>query len=326
MLALPFMALAQNPCGFGQSNNINAVFNQFPNADGIVVPAGTGDTGCGFVNNFNQATTLTIRNVTGSGPVIDIQIYSGTASDAVPVVDEVLNEDNSFLEFDFLAGPQNSRQFYGLETFYGAAGTFEIAITPFAQSPVDADFITVIVEAQALPVNWVDELDYRPFGEQIRLEYSVSDQVDVAGYELEAFNGDSFKKLKHIDYQENGALETRYSVLAQWPTEATYYRIKQLDHDGSYDYSNVIFVPGNEKAAAELMLFPNPASNTVRMTVPEGVQQIDLIDASGRLMQSYDAELARGGIDVSGVSEGMYFIRPVGAEGAATPQRLVIRH
>ena len=180
----------------------------------------------------------------------------------------------------------------------------------------------------AAPVTWTKDLAYEPYGEQIKLHWSVAEQVDVSGYELERMRADQrFEKVADIPYQENGSLEVDYDILTPWPVEGTYYRIKQLDYAGTYDYSNVVFVEGNDAAVQEFDIFPNPASTTVRMSVPEGIRTVDLISASGQVVKTFTAnEVRREGMDVSSVSAGMYLVRPVGDNGAAKPQRLVVSH
>ncbi|PPK86319.1 putative secreted protein (Por secretion system target) [Neolewinella xylanilytica] len=178
------------------------------------------------------------------------------------------------------------------------------------------------------PVTWTKDLTYKPFGENIQLRWSVAEQVDVAGYELERmFEGESFEKVADVSYRENGSLEVDYSTVVNWPGRSAYFRIKQFDYAGTYDYSNVVFVNGNDGAVQEFRMFPNPASDYVRMSVPEGIHTVDLISASGRVVRSFTAnEVRREGMDVSRVSAGMYLVRPVGGDGAATPQRLVVNH
>ena len=192
--------------------------------------------------------------------------------------------------------------------------------------PTEAVEFTVV--AANLPVNWTKDLSYEPFGENIKLKWSVAEQVDVSGYELERMlEGGSFEKVADVAYRENGSLEVEYSSVVSWPSRSAYYRVKQLDYAGTYDYSNVVFVEGNDDAVQQFRMFPNPASTFVRMSVPEGIRTIDLISASGQVVRSFTAnEVRREGMDVSSVSAGLYMVRPVGDNGAATPQRLVVNH
>ncbi len=216
---------------------------------------------------------------------------------------------------------------YGVRIFFGALGSFNYAIVGETTTPQPGDFTTVNVVSVA-PVNWTKDLSYKPYGENLQLNWSVSEQVDVSGYELEKLSpGAGFEKVADIAYRENGSLEVDYSVLTTWQATGTYYRIKQLDYAGTYDYSNVVFVEGSDAAVQQFDIFPNPASATVRMSVPEGITTVDLISASGQVVKTFTAnEVRREGMDVSSVSAGMYLVRPVGDKGAAKPQRLVVNH
>ncbi len=211
----------------------------------------------------------------------------------------------------------------GLDLDFLSAGSFRVDFNTLLGS-----FGGRVQIVGAAPVTWTKDLAYEPYGEQIKLHWSVAEQVDVSGYELERMRADqSFEKVADIPYQENGSLEVDYDILTPWPVQGTYYRIKQLDYAGTYDYSNVVFVEGNDAAVQEFDIFPNPASTTVRMSVPEGIRTVDLISASGQVVKTFTAnEVRREGMDVSSVSAGMYLVRPVGDNGAAKPQRLVVSH
>ena len=177
-------------------------------------------------------------------------------------------------------------------------------------------------------MTWLQPLHHEPSGEQLNLTWSVADQVDVAGYELERAIGEgTFEKVADIPYKENGSLEVAYSVLTPWIERSAYYRIKQLDHAGTFDYSNTIFVAGNDNLTEQFRMFPNPASGTVRMSIPAGIHTVDLIGASGQVLRSLTADaVRREGLDVTSVPAGLYVVRPVGQAESARPQRLVVNH
>ena len=150
-----------------------------------------------------------------------------------------------------------------------------------------------VIEKPA-PVSWVTPLSYGNFGENLLLEWTVSDQVDVAGYELErSVNSTAFARVADIPYKENGSLAVEYSVLTAQPTSGAYYRIKQLDHAGTYDYSNVIFVPGNDGGTQQFAVFPNPARDYARLSLPEDISSVDLINSAGQVVSRTPAPEAR---------------------------------
>ena len=323
-LTLSSVMLAQNPCqNNGQVTNINPLIQPFNNGFPSGSPVGYYREGCGKVNNNSQTATLTIRNVEGEGAVLIIAIFEG-ATATEPVEMETLNSSNPNFSYDFLSTTDP----YGMIIQFNANGSFESAITDIGTIPTDSDFETTTVGAGIAPVTWTTPLAARPFGENLQLSFSVADQVDVAGYELErAVGTQPFAKVADIEYVENGSLEVDYSVSTPWVRAGSYYRIKQLDFAGTYDYSNVIFVEGNDGAKQRFQMFPNPATDFVRMSLPEAVTSVDLISASGQLLRSAPAtEVRREGFDVRGVSPGLYLVRPVGGDRPSQPQRLVVSH
>lgn len=71
-----------------------------------------------------------------------------------------------------------------------------------------------------------------------------------------------------------------------------------------------------------ISVFPNPASTTLQVTVTSTVRQLQLMDLTGTVVQSWQAPLPDE-IPVSGLAEGMYVLRGIGASETLT-QRVVV--
>jgi hypothetical protein len=83
-----------------------------------------------------------------------------------------------------------------------------------------------------------------------------------------------------------------------------YYRLKQVDIDGKFNYSKVASVTLNNAA---ITLFPNPASQRVTVGAP-GDTQVQVINAQGQtvLQKVFNTSSE---IDISSLSKGMYIFR-----------------
>ena len=219
----------------------------------------------------------------------------------------------------------NPKVTYGVSFTYLASGTFRLG---YQKANGQYNYTTVTIAEAAAPVTWTRDLTYQSAGEQIELNWSVAEQVDVAGYELEKMvPGGSFEKLSEIAYRENGALEVDYSVRTARPTVGSYYRIKQLDYAGTFDYSNVLFVPGNDAVVEAFDVFPNPVSDFARMSVPATVTSVELISLAGRIVRSVPAaEVRREGMDVRDLAPGVYLVRPVSVSERSVTRRIVVNH
>ena len=89
-----------------------------------------------------------------------------------------------------------------------------------------------------------------------------------------------------------------------------YYRLKQMDFDGRFEYSTVIFMTIDQDQFAEFAVFPNPIKNG-QISFPQHsgvVSEIVIHDLQGKVkMKRISSNL--GKVDVSGLSNGMYFLK-----------------
>ncbi len=117
--------------------------------------------------------------------------------------------------------------------------------------------------------------------------------------------GESDRK---IDYSYNDKdLKGRGGVL--------YYRLKQVDIDGSFTYSSVRLIRlGDEKTSITLTTFPNPVATDLRITLPTSWQskhiQIDLYNVSGQRVNAQDIANSSQteSISVASLQRGIYFV------------------
>ena len=320
------LAYSQGPCGeIGLSDQTfsNLVTQTFPSGQNYSVLVNTKQQVCARVQNgpgnFQQ---ITFGQFLGDGGIIRVIIYSGTtANNQTEIVDRTFFQGDAPATYSF-----NPNTTYGVSISYLSAGNFSYEYKKGQGSSSVTTQVT-ITEAAA-PVTWTRDLTYQSAGEQIELNWSVAEQVDVAGYELEKMvPGGSFEKLSEIAYRENGALEVDYSVRTARPTVGSYYRIKQLDYAGTFDYSNVLFVPGHDAAVEEFDVFPNPVSDFARMSVPATVTSVELISLAGRIVRSVPAaEVRREGMDVRDLVPGVYLVRPVSGSERSVTRRIVVNH
>ena len=87
------------------------------------------------------------------------------------------------------------------------------------------------------------------------------------------------------------------------------YRLKQVDNDGKYMYSNVQVVRGG-KSNATIHLYPNPSSGAVTIQLDRGVLRWHMViyDHSGRIFQSREIDES-GLATLSNLKKGIYAIR-----------------
>lgn len=76
--------------------------------------------------------------------------------------------------------------------------------------------------------------------------------------------------------------------------------------------------------SSQIMLYPNPAENTVNITVPEDISELIIFDVTGKIMNKYNVNQQVSELDISKYSAGIYFINFSGKKNNHT-KKLVVK-
>jgi Secretion system C-terminal sorting domain len=121
------------------------------------------------------------------------------------------------------------------------------------------------------------------------LKWSTTNEEPGRTYDVQVTQtGSDFSTVGSLPSSATGS-DANYSYEYSIPTGATgklYFRIKQIDLDGSPSYS-VTCVVNLDGGGTPFSIFPNPATSFVSLTLPGGNQnwQVDIIAADGNLVQ-----------------------------------------
>lgn len=103
-----------------------------------------------------------------------------------------------------------------------------------------------------------------------------------------------------------------YRAVDRRPLERAYYRLRQVDQDGSMAFSGVVAVVRAPEAGS-LVVYPNPGNDrlTVRYAAADGSAHVEVLSADGRmvLMQTLNNEEGAITLDVSHLPLGSYHVR-----------------
>ncbi len=148
-------------------------------------------------------------------------------------------------------------------------------------------------------------------GGKVVLKWKSTKEIDNDFYSVErSFDGMQWQLLATIDGAGNSDTPIPYSYLDIAPHLGTnYYRLKQTDYDGGYEYFKPVVV--HVADARWVLVYPNPARNLLRVNrTTSGDFQIFAMD--GRNVSSLVPWEASGQsllLDISGLIPGHYYIR-----------------
>lgn len=173
-----------------------------------------------------------------------------------------------------------------------------------------------------LPVEWVR---FNGTAQTIgnALVWETATEINNAYFDVEySVDGIRFEFLAHVKTkaeQGNSVMPLGYNYLHEsLRLGHNYYRLKQVDIDGNVSYSNTIDV--QRRGMGTLAIYPNPSTGEFSLMFNAGYRrmQVNMFDMSGRLVRSYNQELAQGqtslGFDEEAMADGIYTVQVIADE------------
>jgi hypothetical protein len=143
-----------------------------------------------------------------------------------------------------------------------------------------------VVLVQPLPVSLTHfGADLQKDG--VRLNWETATERNNAYFAVErSADGRNFEEISKVRGSGNSSQKRLYATLDPAPLAgASYYRLRQVDTDGTANYSPVAVVNNAVRGAATL--FPNPATTEVTILFANalsGPVDIQIMDAAGRVV------------------------------------------
>jgi hypothetical protein len=100
------------------------------------------------------------------------------------------------------------------------------------------------------------------------------------------------------------------------PFSSTYYRLKQIDYDGTYNYSRIVSV---KSEATPFSIYPNPAQNQLFVKNLESNTEVAISDINGKLLVKKMVKPSTP-IDIQSLPSGLFLLK-IGSQR----QKLVIQ-
>jgi hypothetical protein len=163
--------------------------------------------------------------------------------------------------------------------------------------------------AVALPATFLS-LAAQPMGTDIQLNWSADNGQGNDYYAVEkSADGILFETLGRVQGGGIPGVQNHYSFLDQNPFARTnYYRIKVVDLNGEFIYSDVVKVT---EGASSPVIYPDPASDELNIELPEGVTSLVVMDAMGRevLNAAVPEKTVLFTLDIHVLTKGVYFLK-----------------
>ncbi len=173
-----------------------------------------------------------------------------------------------------------------------------------------------IVCLQALPVELVSFKALQK-AENVQLTWQTASEMNNLGFEIErSMDAVNWRQIAFLSGQGTTDEEHTYSFTDWRPlTGVNYYRLKQVDFDGSFTYSRIINVD-MRRHGSNFTIFPNPAKSSVTLIFDSkqtGDATLSLYDFTGRLVKldafSVEGSGFRTEIGLESLTAGVYLAK-----------------
>jgi len=174
----------------------------------------------------------------------------------------------------------------------GTAEVDHIRITIFSSLNLPVELSQFYVEKEA----GVHKLQWRTQTELMNKCF-VIERGDAAG---------NFVSLDEIAGQGTSSSAKDYSFTDDAPLDGiNYYRLKQIDFDGSFSYSWIVAI-NNSSPEDDLILYPNPTQGQIQISKRATTGQMQLFDENMRLLKVFEENMQNASI--SDLPDGVYFL------------------
>ncbi len=143
---------------------------------------------------------------------------------------------------------------------------------------------------------------------QIELQWEVASEYNIDRYEVQrATNPEFFQTFDQVAAQGNDGNQRTYKVVDQnFTSKTNYYRLKIIEADGTFKFSNIIHVSIDN---LKPIIYPNPTGDKLSFLIPSEKESCTVLirDLMGGVHHNsiYNLE-TRLDIDVSDLSSGIY--------------------
>jgi hypothetical protein len=173
-------------------------------------------------------------------------------------------------------------------------------------------------------------------GSGVLLKWETATEINNRGFEIERSSGNNvFTRIGFVSGNGTSSKKHIYNFTDNNPVEGTYYyRLRQVDFDGSYDYSKTIEVNIAVPARYELQQnYPNPfnPATTISWQVPvSGWLTLKVYDILGKEVATIVNEYRQAGryetkFNASNIPSGIYFYRLQSGNFVQTKKMILLK-
>lgn len=236
--------------------------------------------------------------------------YNPIDSDNMGAVISQTQGSLEILSFTFDYGSDGSATEGGVACLSSTAD--ESAIVYNGTDNVSHPIVVAGLQQQALPV------DYTFFSAQKEdktsfLSWETASEINNDFFDVErSMDGRIFEKIGRVKGHGTTTETQNYDFIDREPLAGlNYYRLKQVDYNGDYEYSKVETVDFRNGTEGDVKIFPNPALDYANISLDRSYDAVRVTNQLGQLVEVLPASQHDGNqfkLDLTSYAPGVYFL------------------
>lgn len=160
---------------------------------------------------------------------------------------------------------------------------------------------------------------------QVYLDWQTASELNNLGFEIEkSIDGRNWENIGFVEGKGTTFEFSDYQFIDENPAVGiNYYRLKQLDTDGQFEFSDIRSIIYNELGT--IAIYPNPTKDVVVVDLGNQMANIEIFDLTGRLIMNTNSNNTIQNIDFSNFENGIYVLR-INGNGWQKVEKIVVQH
>ncbi|WP_160328166.1 matrixin family metalloprotease [Solirubrum puertoriconensis] len=235
-----------------------------------------------------------------------------------------------------IANGQQSRTLSAESDIAGGLGVINFSLT--SPNPCDFALIQLLAAATPLPVELVSfTARYEATLPGAKISWATANELNSSYFSVQAADeqtASTWQEVARVNAAGQSNIRRTYEATDTRPLGAgqvRYYRLRQVDTDGSEHFSSAVAVSGGD-APRELQTFPNPVADVLQVRGPVVASttavRILLIDAAGRTVKELrlPTGTSAAAIPVADLRNGLYTLQWQAEDSKALRGRVLVQH
>lgn len=200
--------------------------------------------------------------------------------------------------------------------------------------PVDVDYFAIdnLSFESVLPVEWTS---FRALQNPKSIDLLWTTSTETANEKFvveESQNGITFQPIGEVAGSATASTANDYKYVVDQPRNGlAYYRLKQIDFDGAFNYSNVVVVDFQGAYTQHVQVYPNPNGtgqlNLSYFSESPQVLAVSVIGMAGKTLVRQEQTINLGNnelqLDVSNLTPGVYLMK-IAHENGVVSRKVVV--